>query len=64
MTPHERKMARWRHHGFFGSVRMAYVSMNNIQTADTTTSEAKQLAANIQFMLEKLQSELKTRIDK
>lgn len=64
MTPHERKMARWRHNGFFGSVRMAYVSMNNIQTADTTTSEAKQLAANIQFMLEKLQSELKTRIDK
>ena len=57
-------MARWRHNGFFGSVRMAYVSMNNIQTADTTTSEAKQLAANIQFMLEKLQSELKTRIDK
>lgn len=57
-------MARWRHNGFFGSVRMAYVSMNSIQLADTTTAEAKRLAANIQYMLDKLQSELKTRIDK
>lgn len=57
------RLRRWRHNGFFGGVEMVRQTMRAIQTASTTTPEAKQLASEIHQKLEELRELLRKRID-
>ncbi len=56
-----RRQLAWRHNGFHGSVRMSRMQMLAIMQAHTPTDASKQLAAQIEGLLEKLGESLKTR---
>lgn len=57
------RLRRWRHTGLFGGVEMARMNIRAIETASTTTPEAKQLASEIHQKLEQLRELLRKRID-
>lgn len=62
---YEQRLARLRrrHNGFFGGVEMARQTMRAVETASTTTSEAKALAVEIHTKLQELRELLRKRID-
>lgn len=52
-----------RHNGLHGSVSMAQIAMEQVLSIDSTTHEAKQIAANIRPLLSDLKIALKIRVD-
>lgn len=58
-----RRMRAHRHNGYHGFVAMSQRQMLGILHADTTTEEAKDIAADILARLRELKDALKTRRD-
>ncbi len=63
MKTNHKKQRVWAHNGLSGTVAMAQANMRRIQDAETTTPNAKQLAAKIERDLKVLRSFLKVRVD-
>ena len=59
----ERRLRAHRHNGYHGFVAMSERQMIQILHADTTTDEAKDIAADILARLRELRDALKTRRD-
>lgn len=59
----ERRLRAHRHNSYHGFVAMSVRQMIQILHADTTTEEAKDIAAYILARLHELKEQLKTRVD-
>ena len=59
----ERRLRAHRHNSYHGYVAMSERQMIQILHADTTTDEAKDIAADILARLRELKEQLKTRVD-
>lgn len=57
------RQARWRHNGFIGSAKMMQAQCNAIIKSPTTTTDTKNLAAEIKLWAGTLALKLKERID-
>ena len=58
-----RRMRAFQHNSYTGFVCMSERQMIQILHADTTTDEAKDIAADILARLRELKEQLKTRVD-
>lgn len=59
----ERRLRAFRHNAMSGHVRMMQMQLLNMITSDTTTPEAKAIAADMRKMTDDLLGSLKTRVD-
>ena len=60
---HEKRVRVWRHNGFLGQARRAELFFMAVSESDSTSDEAKKIAAKCLNEMFGLKAALKTRID-
>lgn len=63
MTQSPKQLACWKHNSFFGHTKMTMINMKTIYTSTTTTTEAKNLAIEIEDLCNQLMFALSKRKD-